>query len=252
MSLGFSICFMVGKLAAVALWCHGGYTFWGAALFFGADLLMVYALLVPSAQGLVRVFTRFETREREVWLTIDDGPDPEDTPRILDALDQFGARGTFFFIGEKAEKYPEWVVAVVQRGHEVAHHTHTHPDASFWCASPRRLAKELDLALTALAPARPRAFRSPVGIKHPLLSWALRRRNLVYVGWTLRSWDSTAQSVQQVVDQVMPRVRPGSILLFHEGPRLQPGIRVHALKEVLRHLQAQGFRCVIPETRHLR
>ena len=63
----------------------------------------------------------------EVWLTIDDGPDPEDTPRILELLAAHGARATFFVIGENAAAHPGLIRAIAAAGHEVAHHTHTHP-----------------------------------------------------------------------------------------------------------------------------
>src|SRR5262245_23501370 len=136
---------LAGKVAAVAVG-------WGEpavalTLWFGPDLLIGYHLFVPNAQGLVRMHRRFQPAGREVWLTIDDGPDPEDTPRLLALLAEHGARATFFVIGEKAERHPELIRDIVAAGHEVAHHTYTHPLASFWCAGPRRLARELDQTL---------------------------------------------------------------------------------------------------------
>lgn len=246
------ILFGLGKGAAIWLWWVYGNAWPGWVAFFGADVPLLVAMFVPSSSGLVRVFTRFETPRREVWLTIDDGPDPEDTPRILAVLAQHRAKATFFLIGERASKYPECVAAIRREGHEIAHHTNTHPDASFWCASPARLARELDQGLNALLPARPRAFRPPVGIKNLFLSRALTRRQLVYVGWSIRSWDSTARTAQDVVDHVLPRAHAGAIILLHEGPRLKPEIRVTAIAETVKHLAGQGFTCVLPETHQLR
>ena len=81
---------------------------WAAvALFIGPDLYLLYHILVPSGQGLGRVYTHFSTDRNEVWLTIDDGPDEADTPRILDLLDRHGARATFFVIGRKAALHPD-------------------------------------------------------------------------------------------------------------------------------------------------
>ncbi len=249
--------FGLGKGAALWCWLRAGLPVAGWAFFFAADLLVLYHLLAPAAQGILRVATWFETREREVWLTIDDGPDPNDTPRILAALAEHQARATFFLIGEKAARYPELVRGILGAGHEIGHHTHTHPLASLWCAGPRRLARELDTALAAYAAAsdgaaRVRWFRAPAGIKSLFLARALRMRRLGCVHWTVRSWDSTARTADAVVDWVMPRVRPGAIILMHEGERLHPAVRVAALRGVLEHLHGQGFRCVLPAPEQLR
>ncbi|MBP7141312.1 MAG: polysaccharide deacetylase family protein [Opitutaceae bacterium] len=248
--------FVLGKGAAAWCWLVTGAPGLAWIFFFGADLLVLYHVLAPGAQGLLRVVTRFETQEREVWLTIDDGPDPQDTPRLLAALDDHGARATFFLIGEKALRHPELVRAILQAGHEIGHHTHTHPAGSLWCAGPRRLARELDAAMAAYSPASGggpvRCFRAPVGIKNLGLRRALRIRRLTCVHWNLRSWDSTARTADAVLDRVMSRVKPGAIILCHEGERLHPAVRVHAVGELLKRLHAQGYRCVLPSAEQMR
>ncbi|MBL9189394.1 MAG: polysaccharide deacetylase family protein [Opitutaceae bacterium] len=245
---------LAAKIVALALWLAGAKPSLAVACFVAPDPLVLWALFVPSAQGLVRVFTHFATDRREVWLTIDDGPDPEDTPRLLDLLDRHGARATFFVIGERAARHPEIIREIVRRGHEVAHHTHTHPLGTFWCAGPRRLAAELDRALTALGEAgvKPRWFRPPTGIKHLLIGSALASRDLKCVGWTVRSGDSRAGSAEEVVRRVAPQLRPGAIVLVHEGPRLGAVVRVQAIARVLESCAHRGFACVIPRADQLR
>src|SRR5512133_1012228 len=181
---------IAAKIVAVGAWVFAQR---GAALvlFFGPDPFVLYALFVPSAQGLCRVFTHFVTQRRAVWLTIDDGPDENDTPQILDLLDQYRARATFFVIGNRAARRPDLLREIVRRGHQIGHHTHTHPAGSFWCASPHRLSIELDRTLDVLREVgvRPEFFRAPVGIKHLFLAHALTLRQLQCVGWTIRSGD---------------------------------------------------------------
>ena len=254
MSRWLLLLFILGKGAALAVWLSSWSAGLGWAFFFGTDFVLLYHVLVPNAQGVVRVYTRFETVRREVWLTIDDGPDAEDTPRILEVLARHGARATFFLVGERAARHPECVQAILRQGHQVGHHTQTHPERSFWCALPRRVGSELDHALAAFSAigARPQWFRAPVGMKNLFLARALRKRDMSCVGWTIRSWDSTARSPQEVVDTVLSRVRAGSIVLLHEGPRLRPAVRVQAIAEVVRHLTGQGFRCVLPSAEQLR
>lgn len=249
--------FGLGKGAALWCWLAADLSVAGWLCFFAADLPVLYHLLAPGAQGILRVATWFETHEREVWLTIDDGPDPIDTPGILAALAEHRARATFFLIGEKAARHPEQVREILQAGHEIGHHSHTHPAGSLWCAGPWRLARELDAALNAYetasdGAARVRWFRAPAGLKNLFLARALRKRRLGCVHWTVRSWDSTARTANDVVDRVMPRVRPGAIILMHEGERLHPAVRVAALRGLLQHLHGQGFRCVLPAPEQLR
>lgn len=257
MSRWLPFLFGLGKGAALCCWLLADRAALGWAFFFAADLLVLFHLLVPAAQGILPVATWFETKSPEVWLTIDDGPDPSDTPRILAALAAHQARATFFLIGVRAERHPELVRDIVRAGHEVGHHTHTHPAGSLWCAGPRRLDRELDAALAAYAAASDGAasvrwFRAPVGIKNLFLGQALRMRRLACVHWTVRSWDSTARNAEVVVERVMRRVRPGAIILMHEGGRLHPSVRVVALSGVLERLRQQGFRCVLPAPERLR
>jgi peptidoglycan/xylan/chitin deacetylase (PgdA/CDA1 family) len=225
-----------------------------AVVFFGPDCWVLYHLLVPSAQGLCRNFTRFETDRPEVWLTIDDGPDPDDTPRILDLLDKHQARATFFLIGRRARPHPELVAEIVRRGHEVGHHTDSHPAGSFWCASRTRLSRELDEATRTLAPLGPplRWFRPPVGIKHFLLPRALASRGLQCVTWTIRSGDCLSRRPETVQAKVVRQLRPGAIVLMHEGPSVPGALRLAALTLVLEALTERHYRCVIPAASQLR
>lgn len=269
------------KLTSLLLWTSGVPLAWCLPLFLSAGALVLWHQLAPNAQGLVRVFSRFQTDRREVWLTFDDGPDPEDTPRLLDLLDQHQARATFFLIGQRAARHPHLVAEIARRGHEIAHHTHTHPTATFWSATPTRVHQELDAALPHLDPilnhespilnhkslilnhksltnnppassGRVRLFRAPVGIKPLSLGPALRQRQLLCLGWTLRSRDTFARDPAAVAAHVLKKVRPGTIILLHEGPPLPPAIRVQALAHLLPALTAAGYRCLIPPTEALR
>lgn len=245
---------LISKVVAVAVWLLTDRPGVAVALFIGPDALVLYHLFMPSAQGVGRVFTRFATPRREVWLTIDDGPDPDDTPRLLDLLDRHEARATFFVIGERAARHPGLVSEILRRGHEIGHHTHTHPAGSFWCATPRRLQAELDRAAAALtaAGASLRWFRAPAGIKHLGLETALQARGLTYVGWTIRSGDCRARRPEDVVAHVVSRLTPGAIILMHEGISVRPAVRIRAIALFLEACTAQNYRLVLPERTQLR
>lgn len=237
---------LAGKVAAVLIGWTSPVT--AAALWIGPDLLLAYHVFAPQAQGLVRLHRRFTTTRREVWLTIDDGPDPEDTPRILQLLADHGARATFFAIGESAARHPAIIGAITSAGHEVAHHTHTHPLLAFWAASPAQVRRELDAGLEALGRAgvRPTRFRPPAGIKNPWLARGLRARGLTCIGWSARGLERRSGDAEAVAGRVLHAVAPGAILLLHEGPRVPAAIRLTAIRRVLERLHEQGYRCVIP------
>jgi len=242
---------IAGKFAAVAL----GFTAPGTALclWFVPDALLAYHIFILRAQGLAHAHRRFSTTEREVWLTIDDGPDPHDTPQILELLRSHNARATFFVIGDKVAAHPALVRAMLAAGHEVAHHTQTHPLTSFWCARPSRLHRELDegMAVLGAVGARSTRFRPPAGIKNLWLRPALVERGLVCIGWSARGRESWRADVDTVVRRVTRDLAPGAILLLHEGPGVPTELRVHAIGRTLERLQELGYRCVVPSTAQL-
>lgn len=210
-------------------------------------------LFIPSASGLCAVVTRFTTRRREIWLTIDDGPDPVTTPQVLDLLKTHRARATFFLIGERAARHPDLVAEILRQGHTVGNHTYRHSCAGFWCASPRRLTMEIDDCATAIeqAGARPSPwFRPPVGIKNPFLHRQLTARGLRLIMWSARGYDCVSRPAAALA-RINRDLRPGAIVLVHEagGP---DSSRPALLAQLLAKLSRDGYACVIPPADSLR
>jgi peptidoglycan/xylan/chitin deacetylase (PgdA/CDA1 family) len=151
MKTGLLLQLVVLKSLGLGLVLGTDWDFIGWILFFTGSGIVVAHLLMPRWQGVCEVIYRFDASGKSVWLTIDDGPDPEDTPRILELLERYEAKATFFMIGTRAEKYPELVRRVVAAGHTIGTHSYSHPMAGFWWAGPQRVADELDRSLAALA-----------------------------------------------------------------------------------------------------
>jgi peptidoglycan/xylan/chitin deacetylase (PgdA/CDA1 family) len=238
---------LAGKLAAVLL--VGTSLPVALACWFLPDALLAWHVFSPNAQGLLPVRRRFDTPRQEVWLTLDDGPDSADTPRILALLAEHDARATFFLIGQNAAAHAHLVRAIAGAGHEIAHHTHTHPLAFFWCASPASVRRELDDALavfSTLGVPRPVRFRAPAGIKNIFLPRALATRRLACIGWSARGLERRLRTPEAVAARLTRALNPGAILLLHEGPAIPAAVRVEALRLVLENLRARGYRCVIP------
>ena len=224
---------------------------------FLSHLLLLYPTLVPNCQWFGPVARSFETSEPQVWLTIDDGPSPAHTMAMLDLLDRFHARATFFVIGKNAEQHPQLVTEILARGHEIANHTYTHPSASFWMAGPIRIAAEIDRCAELLrsGPDRPpRFFRAPAGLKNVFVHPELERRRLALIGWTVRGLDTVLRDPARVANRIVRGIKPGAIVLLHEGRRAEkdPEFNLRCLELTLSALAENGYRCVIPQSEQLR
>ena len=219
---------------------------------------LCYASLRANCQWFGTVATRFVPEGNEVWLTIDDGPDPADTPRLLELLAAAGARATFFVRGDWARAHPELIREIVRRGHGVANHTYHHPQGSFWCASPWRIAAEMDACnavLRELTGETPRWFRAPVGMVNPFVHPAARLRGLRLVGWSTRGLDTRPRtSAREVVARILRGLRPGGIVLLHEGRQNAAGerINVEALRLLLDELAERRWQAIVPDDSRLR
>ena len=222
-----------------------------------SHLLLLYATLVANCQWWGPVIRSFQTTEPEVWLTIDDGPSPAHTTAMLDLLDRFQARATFFVIGARAEKYPHLITEILSRGHEIANHTYTHPGGTFWAAGPARVAAEIDLCAEMLraAPDRPaRLFRAPAGLKNLFVHPELDRRGLALIGWTVRGLDTVLRDPARVASRILRETKPGAIILLHEAHRVatNPEFNPLCLELTLNALTERGYRCVIPAREQFR
>lgn len=224
------------------LWRHSPAA--GVGVLALSHLLILYPTLRPNVQWLGPVVTRFRTDAKEVWLTIDDGP-TGDTPAVLDLFQRLEVKATFFVKGTLTEEHPGLVRSMIERGHSVANHSHTHPSGSFWCLAPGRIAAEIDGCTRALqrVTGKPVSwFRAPVGMKNPAVHPALERRGMRLIGWTARGFDAVLTDPEEIAQRILPLIEPGAIIVLHQG-------RAHSiatLERVIVALREQGYAFVIP------
>jgi peptidoglycan/xylan/chitin deacetylase (PgdA/CDA1 family) len=226
----------------------------GALCFFGPDPWFFLQFVHPRAQELGPAATEFSTGGREVWLTIDDGPDPASTPRVLDLLAAHGARATFFVVGRQVARHPELARRIAAQGHTLGNHTQSHPAYDFWRAGPGRVGREIDGCASALSAAGVGAtpyFRPPVGVRGVFLESQLASRGLTQVLWSARGFDGSGRDPEAALRRIAPQIRPGAIVLSHEGGTC-PKERVDYLERLLSLLRAEGYACVLPPRDALR
>jgi peptidoglycan-N-acetylglucosamine deacetylase len=188
---------------------------------------------------------------RGEWaLTIDDGPDPDLTPWVLDVLDQHQARATFFCIATQAQAHPALVQAIVARGHSVQNHSHSHPH-TFSFFGRRRITRELAQAqqtLTQLTGEAPRYFRAPAGLRNPFLAPVLHRQGLRLVAWTQRGFDTREARPDVVLQRLTSHLSGGAIVLLHDGRSARNAqgraVLLDVLPALLQAASARGLRTV--------
>ena len=185
------------------------------ALLTAAGLWPRSALLGPN----VRRLPAAAAARGAIAITLDDGPDPDVTPAVLDQLDAAGARATFFCIAERAAAQPALLREIVRRGHAVQNHSHGHRH-HFSLLGPRGLATEIGRAQAVLADLSgrmPHAFRAPAGLRNPLLDPVLHRLGLHLVSWTRRGFDTREADPGRVLQRLTRGLAGGDILLLHDG-----------------------------------
>jgi peptidoglycan/xylan/chitin deacetylase (PgdA/CDA1 family) len=185
-------------------------------------LLITAAGLWPRSDWLGPNWTHLPARSAErgdIAITIDDGPDPEVTPRVLEVLATFEARASFFCVGERVSRYPDIAREIVRRGHSVENHSQRHRH-SFSLLGPKGMAAEIEEAQQSIARVTgqsPRFFRAPAGLRNPFLEPILERLKLRLASWTRRGFDTVNADPEDVYRRLERSLAGGDILLLHDG-----------------------------------
>lgn len=174
----------------------------------------------------------------EVAITIDDGPDPEVTPRVLDILDRYHAKATFFCIGVLAERHPDLCREIIRRGHAVENHSQHH-NVLFSLFGPLKIYREVQLAqstLAAITGQSPRFFRPSAGLRNPLLDPVLSMLGLHLVSWSRRGFDTRETNPDVVFNKLAQGLKGGDILLLHDGNAARSPQGIPVILDVLPRL----------------
>jgi peptidoglycan/xylan/chitin deacetylase (PgdA/CDA1 family) len=215
--------------------------------------LLTAAGLWPRSQWLGPNWVRLPAaaaQRRQVAITIDDGPDPEVTPPLLDILDRHSARASFFCIGERVAAYPQLAREIVARGHAIENHSlrHLHRFSVLGVAGMRAEVQRAQQQIVDVTGATPRFFRAPAGLRNPFLDPVLAQLGLMLASWTRRGFDTRTGQPDVVAARLLRGLAAGDILLLHDGhaarspdgvavavqvlPRLLDSLRVAALTPV--------------------
>ena len=215
----------------------------------GALVFAGFHSMLPKSQLYGRTFIGERAGSKRLALTFDDGPNDPHTLRLLDVLDKYAVKATFFVIGKFAERRPEIVRAVLSAGHEIGNHTYSHPNLIFRSsAQVRREIGQCEDAVAAATGVRTHVFRPPWGGRLPATLRAVRAAGYQPVLWSASSYDWSARSAQEIVKNVGRQVRGGEVILLHDGDhRAADGDRslsVAATDLLLRRYRDDGYEFV--------
>ena len=191
------------------------------------------------------VVWRVHTKEKKVFLTFDDGPNPEVTPFVLSMLKSFNAKATFFCVGANIEKHPEVFQQLMAEGHSIGNHTYHHLNG--WKTKTKEYLENIEKCKTAMANAHPPStihhppfFRPPYGRMKPSQCSILNTQYSV-VMWDVLSGDFDEKtSEKKCLKNVLSKTREGSIVVFHDSIKAKKNL-FYVLPKFLEHFSKKGF-----------
>jgi len=225
-------------LALVLVIAEPGQWRWALGAVLANHALLTLLGLLPRSRWLGPNWTRLPaaaTARNEIALTIDDGPDPLVTPQVLELLDRYAIRVTFFCIGEKAARYPDLCREIVRRGHAVENHSQHHRN-HFSLLGRAGFTRELQAAqdtITTITGQRPLFFRAPAGLRNPFLDPVLASLGLQLASWSARGFDTRIGDGERVKNKLLRGLRAGAILLLHDGNAARTPDGIPVILEVL-------------------
>lgn len=215
---------------------------------------LVLGLAAGTAQageaGETKIIDSTRHGGRTVALTFDDGPNPEDTPRLLRVLRKHHVKATFCLWGDYVEQHPGIVRSIVANGHVLCNHTMHHDDLATW--TPEQIEADLRQTGAAIRRAVPwappiRYFRAPYGSwgQSPAVAAKLGMKSL---GWKLTIADWEPPGTDELVKRLREGITPGAVVLLHDGPN-DRGQTVDAVDRIIPELRAGGWRFDLPAKR---
>lgn len=182
-----------------------------------------------------------KTDEKKVAISFDCAWDDQETPKLLDILNRYNVKASFFVVGAWADRYPKSMQSIASAGHEIGNHSNTHPHMPKLSRNAM-LAQIIDCnqKIKTITGTEPVLFRPPYGDCNAALVETAGSVRMYCIEWNIDSFDWKNPAPRQIVERVTTQVKPGSIILFHNGALNT----VTALPEILSSLRAQGYAMV--------
>ena len=201
--------------------------------------IIIYGCSVLSSGFFMPVSCRGNTTEKKVALTFDDGPAGKNTEVVLELLKEENISAVFFCIGKNIAGREATVQRMHQEGHVVANHSFGH-GAMFDLLGSTAMIDDLrraDAVVQRVTGKAPKLFRPPYGVINPALTKAIKTVDYQPIGWSIRSFDTTAGSAEALTQRVIRNLHPGAVILLHD----RCDLTVAALRKIIREIRHEGY-----------
>ena len=179
---------------------------------------------------------RKETLNKEIWLTFDDGPEPDVTPWILSVLKKENITATFFLVGEQIEEFPELVVAIIKEGHTIANHSYSHKNG--WLCTKEKYIADIEKCQELMP--NNKLYRPPYG-KITKAQITLLKEKYKIILWDVLSWDFQQNtSPERVQGNILKNTKEGSIIVLHNNQKSHKNL-FPILEDTIQKLKEKGF-----------
>lgn len=238
----FIILTLILIISGLIIWCNLNWIY----IFIP---FIIWLIIVPIASFNIQwnffleSISKGNTEGNKIALTFDDGPHPEFTPKVLELLEKFNAKATFFCIGNNVENHSEILTEIHEKGHTVGNHSYSHSNKIDFNNLEGWLEEIIstDLAIQYTITQKPLFFRPPFGVTTPHLAKAISETNHKIIGWNVRCFDTVSnQNPDKIVKRILHKTKSGSIILLHDHiPKIVP-----ILEQLLPELQKRNFNFV--------
>lgn len=205
-----------------------------------SGLSAVVTSKMAATNKLVPIYA-VDTKEKKVAISFDAAWGAEYTEELLDILDEFNIKTTFFLVGIWVDEYPEMVKEIAKRGHEIGNHSSKHPD--FRELSKEQIANELRVTnkkIEKLTGQKPILFRPPFGEVNNQVISVSEEEGFYVIKWSVDSLDWQEKGAKDIIDRVTSKVHPGAIVLFHNNGKYT----AEALRPILQKFKSEGYKVV--------
>jgi peptidoglycan/xylan/chitin deacetylase (PgdA/CDA1 family) len=192
--------------------------FWYAVVTIPYFLFLAYASLNLNLNFFTKSHIEATTDMRYIALSFDDGPDPENTPIVLDVLKKYNVEAAFFCIGRKIKEHGDLLKRIHEEGHIVANHSFAHNTLLDFLPPfliKKDLAKTIDLIHDRIGKTS-KLYRPPFGVMTPSMALAIRDLGLKTIGWNNRSYDTTVLTDDIILERIAKHLKPGGVILLHD------------------------------------
>jgi peptidoglycan/xylan/chitin deacetylase (PgdA/CDA1 family) len=190
----------------------------------------------------LKSLNHLDPSQNKIALTFDDGPSDPETLKVLDVLNKYQVKATFFVIGKNIQGRELILRRIDQDGHSIGSHSYSH---AFWIDvwGREKLQEDIKRSVSEIQKVTGKEttiFRPPYGVTNPVFAYVLKKLKLRSIGWNVRSYDTSTTDINKILERVLPKTRNGSIILLHDRLGLMPDL----LEKLIPALKAKGFEFV--------